>query len=125
MAAVALLDDGEAGQQHFLTGPEAIGYAQIASWLSAATGRPVEFVNLSDDAARQGMLESGTLDFLADFLVKLFQGLRSGVAARTTDTVARLTGRQPRGFAEFAREHARAFGAAESDAGERALPTGP
>ena len=34
----------------------------------------------------------------------------------TTDTVRELTGREPRSFGEFAREHAEAFGSAAAEA---------
>jgi hypothetical protein len=44
--------------------------------------------------------------------VNVFGMLRSGAAARVTDTVERLTGEPARPFADFAREHAAAFAAA-------------
>ena len=49
-------------------------------------------------------------DWMAEQLVILFGILRQGAAAQTTDTVRALTGREPRSFAEFARDHARLFG---------------
>ncbi len=44
------------------------------------------------------------------FLVRLFGALRAGAHAVTTDTVRAVTGSEPRGIAEFARDHAGAFG---------------
>jgi len=108
-AAVVLLDDGHDGQAYVLTGPQAITYADVAAYLSAATGRPVGFVNVPDEAARAGMLESGAPDWMADTLVVLFGELRRGIAAQTTDSVRILTGREPRGFAQFARDHRAIF----------------
>jgi uncharacterized protein YbjT (DUF2867 family) len=118
-AAVALTEDGHEGARYVLNGPSAITYEEVAAHLSEATGRPIEFVDLPDDVAHQAILEAGTPPAVADFLVRLFKALRQGLDETTSDTVRRLTGAEPRGFAEFARDYAAAFGAAE-----RALTSG-
>lgn len=110
-AAAALTEDGHAGNTYVLTGPEAITYRDVAEHLSAATGRTIDFVHLPDAAARQGLAQAGTPDYMVDFLIMLFGALRQGAAAQTTDTVRTLTGREPRTFAEFARHHAHLFAA--------------
>ncbi|HEU4424346.1 MAG TPA: SDR family oxidoreductase [Pilimelia sp.] len=107
--AVTLLDDGHDGRAYVLTGPEAITYAEVAAHLSEATGRPVIFVDVPDEAARAGLLESGAPDWFADTFVVLFGELRRGWAAQTTGDVRMLTGREPRGFADFARDHRAMF----------------
>jgi uncharacterized protein YbjT (DUF2867 family) len=111
VAAVALAEDGHEGRTYEPTGPAAITYDDIARDLSDATGHTIEFVDVSDEAARQGMLESGLPPEIAEFLVRLFAALRDGIVSQTTDTVRTLTGRDPAPFAEFARERAEAFGA--------------
>jgi uncharacterized protein YbjT (DUF2867 family) len=98
------------GETYMLSGPEAITYEQVAGYLSEATGRTIEFVDVPDEAARQALLDDGVPELVAEFIVQLFGALRDGIAAETTDTVRRLTGHEPRGFAEFAHEHAAAFG---------------
>ena len=105
VAAVALTEDGHEGQTYVLSGPEAITYADVA----AALG--VEFVDVPDDALRQGLTEAGMPDWLVSHLTQLFPLLREGLAEQTTDTVERLTGRHPRSFREFARDYAPAFAA--------------
>lgn len=110
VAAAILTGRGHDGQTYVLTGPEAITFEDVASWLSAATGRQVEFVNVPDEAARAGLVAAGMPDWFAENLVIVFEMLRKGAAERLTDTVERLIGRQPRSFAEFAREHAQFFG---------------
>jgi uncharacterized protein YbjT (DUF2867 family) len=112
-AAVTLTEDGHEGARYVLNGPRAITYEEVAAHLSEAIGRPIEFVDLPDDVAHQAMLEAGTPPAVADFLVRLFRALRQGLDEKTSDTVRRLTGAEPRGFAEFAREYAAAFGTAE------------
>jgi uncharacterized protein YbjT (DUF2867 family) len=110
VAAVALTEDGHDGQTYVLTGPEALGYHEVAAALSDTTGRRIEFVDVPEDAARQGMLEAGVPEFVADFLVRLFGALRAGAHAVPTDTVRAVTGGEPRSIADFARDHAGAFG---------------
>ena len=110
VAAVVLTEDGHDGQVHVLTGPEALGYDEVAAALSDATGRPIEFVDFPEKAARQGMLEAGVPEFVADFLVRLFGALRAGAHALPTDTVREMTGGNPRELKDFARERADAFG---------------
>jgi uncharacterized protein YbjT (DUF2867 family) len=108
-AVEALLGDGHEGQSYVLTGPRAVTYADVAADLSAVLGREVVYVNVPDEAARAAMLESGAPDWLADTFGVLFGELRRGIAAQTSDTVRTLTGREPRPFADFARDHRTVF----------------
>jgi hypothetical protein len=47
--------------------------------------------------------------FAAEQIVALFGILRQGAHEQITDTVRAMTGREPRTFAEFARDHAGLF----------------
>ena len=110
VAAVVLTTDiGHEGQTYELTGPEAITYEHIAEELSAATGRPIEFVDMPDEAARAGFVEAGMPDWLVEHLIRVFGIIRQGALKQTTDIVRALTRREPRTFAVFAREHAGLF----------------
>ncbi len=111
-AGAALTEDGHDGPAYTLTGPEAITFERVAEGLSAATGRHVQFVSVPDEAARQSMTEQGLPEFVAGQIVKVFGFLRRGMQASPTGMVQDLTGHEPRGFAEFARDHARLFGKA-------------
>jgi uncharacterized protein YbjT (DUF2867 family) len=110
VAAVALTEDGHDGLTYVLTGPEALTYDAIAAALSDATGRTIDFVDVPDEAARHGMLEAGMPEFVVEFLIRLFRAQQAGAHAVTTDTVQAVTGSEPRSFAQFARDHAEAFG---------------
>lgn len=105
VAAVMLDEDSHEGKTYELTGPEAITYQRIAEELSAATGRHIEFVDVPEEAARQSFVKAGMPDWLVEHLIGVFRLIREGVLEQTTDTVRALTGREPRRFAEFAREH--------------------
>jgi uncharacterized protein YbjT (DUF2867 family) len=108
-AAAAATGDEHAGRTYVLTGPEAIGYDEVAAELSAATGQHVRFVEVSDAQAREGIIQAGLPESVADTLVRIYRELRNGAAAGVTDAVHTLTGRPPRSFADFAREHASQF----------------
>jgi uncharacterized protein YbjT (DUF2867 family) len=108
--AAVLTTNGQAGQTHVLTGPEAISYAQVAEALSAATGRQVRFVDVPEEAAREGMVQAGMPDWLVQQFIGAFGLIRRGELEETTDTVRSLTGHKPRPFAEFAHNHAGLFG---------------
>ena len=108
-AASVLTSRGHDGRTYVLTGPEAITYERVAADLSALTGRAVRFVEVSDDVARQGILEAGIPDFVAEQLIRVYGQLRQGVAEQVTNTVEALTGRPPRSFVAFARDHAPLF----------------
>lgn len=110
VAAAALVDRGHAGRTYVVTGPEALTYDDIA--LSQATDCTIEFVDVPDEGARDGMLQAGMPEFVVDFLVRLFGALRAGAQAVPTDTVRAVTGGEPRGIAPFAREHWAMFGMA-------------
>ncbi|MBL7260044.1 NmrA family NAD(P)-binding protein [Paractinoplanes lichenicola] len=108
-AAAALTGDGHAGRTYTLTGPAAITYAQIADELSRAIGRTVAYVHVHDDQARAALIDDGLPPFLADAIVAIFRSQRAGSMAGTTADVLRLTGHEPRTFAQFARGHAAVF----------------
>jgi uncharacterized protein YbjT (DUF2867 family) len=51
VAAVALTEVGHEGETYVITGLESITYDQITGYLSEATGRTIELVDIPDEAA--------------------------------------------------------------------------
>jgi uncharacterized protein YbjT (DUF2867 family) len=109
VGAAVLTGDGHAGRDYTLTGAAAITYGQVAEALSAATGRPIAYVDVPPDAAREGLVQAGMPGWLVEHFDGAFERIRRGEFAQTTDTVRVLSGREPRAFAQFARDHAGAF----------------
>ena len=97
------------GRVHVLTGPAAIGYAEVAADLSAVLGRPVGYVDVPVAPARAALEQAGLPPFAAQRVLEVFEALRAGEQATTTDTVRALTGRSPGAFADFARRHVATF----------------
>jgi uncharacterized protein YbjT (DUF2867 family) len=108
-AAAVMTGPGHEGRTYFLTGPEAITYVQVARELSAATGSPIEFVDVPDEAAEQAMIQAGLPGFVAEAIVGIFAQARQGATERVTATIESLTGSPARDFGRFARDHAQLF----------------
>lgn len=108
-AVVTLLADGQAGRTYDLTGPEAITFEQVAAALSAATGRTVRSLDLTEEQARPRFEGAGLPDWLVAHLAGVFGLIRAGGCERTTDHVRALTGRPARDITGFARDFAAAF----------------
>ena len=109
VAAELLTSPGHQGASYTLTGPEALSAAEVAERLSAATGRQVSSVDLGADAFRQALAGAGMPGWMVDGVVEGNTMLAAGHGAAVTDEVARLTGRPPRTFAQFAADHRVAF----------------
>jgi uncharacterized protein YbjT (DUF2867 family) len=110
-AAVGVLTSGDeyAGQSVRLTGPESIGWADVARLLSDALGKEVSYVAVPHEAAAEAMLGMGMPEWVVAGYGELSEGFAEGYADTTTDGVERLAGHPPRSYAAFAREHRSAF----------------
>ena len=97
------------GRTYTLTGPEALTYAEMAAVLSDVLGRPVRYPAPSARAFRDRQRAAGVPDDFARTMGRIYAVARFGLAGRVTDDLARLLGRPPRTFAEFARDHADAW----------------
>lgn len=87
-----------------ITGPEALTYDEVAATLSDVTGREVTHRAVSADRLAERLTERGLPAEFARVLAALDDAVRGGAEDRVTDTVARLTGRAPRSFADYCRE---------------------
>ncbi|MGE7386185.1 NAD(P)H-binding protein [Streptomyces sp. NPDC004126] len=94
-----------------LTGPEALGYDDIAAILTRVTGKPVVHRSLSHAELRGRLAALMPAEF-ATMLADMDRAVAAGAEDRVTDSVPRLTGRPATGFrAVVERESARAAGA--------------
>jgi NTP pyrophosphatase (non-canonical NTP hydrolase) len=77
-----------------------------AAQLSAAFGRTIRFLDLPAQDARAALRVQGVPDWQIDQMVGSAQAFAAGEVAEVTDVVARLTGRPPHTFAQFAQAFA-------------------
>jgi uncharacterized protein YbjT (DUF2867 family) len=108
-AALALTGSGHEGKIYHLTGPEALTMTEVAERLSTATGRAVRYVNVSTAEHKAANLSRGMPPYLADGLVELYAERRNGKEATVYPDTAKLLGRRPVSFGEFAERNAAIF----------------
>lgn len=109
VAATVLTASGHAGRAYTLTGPEALSYQGVAEKLSRSLGRPVTYKNIPLEAMRERLLASGMPEWHVDVQVDFSTALGAGHASTVTDTVEAVTGKPPRTFEQFIREHVALF----------------
>lgn len=95
VAVKALITDQFIGKTYELTGGEALSYPEVAAKFTHLLGRPIQYVNLSDEASRGAMISAGIPDWYADGLIGLYDFYRQGKGAVITESVAQILGRQP------------------------------
>jgi len=99
VAVAALTEPGHGGEVYELSGPRALGFAEVAAILSEATGRSIAYQPVSHAAYAEELAAQGLPADFAD----LFALVLDGRNATPTDGVRRALGRPPRDFADYAR----------------------
>ncbi|MGX1504995.1 UNVERIFIED_CONTAM: uncharacterized protein YbjT (DUF2867 family) [Streptomyces graminofaciens] len=108
VAAVALTEDGHAGQEYVITGPQVLTLEDKVDALAAARGRKIRLVELSEQQAVEQWRAAGQPEDVIGFLLEAY-GNTPPVGRTVADTVEKVTGRPARTFAEWAQEHADTF----------------
>ena len=108
VAAQALRDDAYAGTELVVTGPEAVTQRRQIELIAEATGRPIRWEELSQDAAHAEMVGAGWDPTMAADLLDYYGSLVEAPEP-VTSTVADVTGVPARSFRQWAQDHADAF----------------
>ena len=106
VAVAALTEDGHAGQLYELTGPRLLTFAEAVEEISLASGREIRYVPISAEQFTSALSRDGVPPEAIELLTYLFTEVLDGRNARLTDGVRRALGREPRDFADYAREAA-------------------
>jgi uncharacterized protein YbjT (DUF2867 family) len=107
VAVRALCEDGHAGAEYVLTGPQSLSQVEQVSTIGRAIGRALRIEEISPDEARRellAILPAPVLNLLLDAW-----GAAAGQPAYVTSTVAEITGVPARTFLEWATDHAAEF----------------
>lgn len=107
VAVHALQDDGLAGSRPVLTGPDALTTAEQVQAIGETLNLPVRYEEIDARLAGEQALAQG---WPADLVEVLFDPDREFEPQRPTTAVERITGRPPRSFPDWVRDHADAFG---------------
>ena len=104
IAVKALIESNHQGKAYTLTGPEALTYDELASELSKVLGRSISHISLSPSDLKNGMLAEGMPEEIADQMLDLERYYREDQASGITNDIKEVTGRDPRRFAQYARD---------------------
>jgi len=108
VAAAALTEEGHAGQLYELTGPRLLTFEEAVGEIARAAGREIRYVQVSVEEYAAMLAEYEVPAEYVELLTYVFGEVLDGRNAHLTDGVRRALGREPRDFADYARETAAA-----------------
>jgi uncharacterized protein YbjT (DUF2867 family) len=106
VALAALTEDGHVGQIYESTGPRLLTFEEAVGEISRAAGREIRYVPVSVQEYSSMLVEHDVPAEFVSLLTYLFSDVLDGRNAHLTDDVRRELGREPRDFADYAREAA-------------------
>ena len=109
VAARVLTGGADQDRTYVLSGPEALGYRDVAARISAVFARQVDYTDLSADRAREQMLGSGLTPWQVEGTLEWFDWIRSGAAESVTTDVREVTGQDARPIEDWLDESRSAF----------------
>jgi uncharacterized protein YbjT (DUF2867 family) len=107
VAVRALCDDGHAGTEYVLTGPQSLSQFEQISTIGSVIGRSLRIEEMSPEVARQELIA-----FMPAFAVNMLLDAWAGAIgqpALVTSTVAEIAGAPARTFRDWAADHAADF----------------
>jgi uncharacterized protein YbjT (DUF2867 family) len=108
LAVRALCEDGHAGAEYVVTGPQSLTQAEQVHTIGRAIGRSLRVEEMSPDEARCELLPILGSSAVVNLLLNAWAAA-IGQPAFVTSTFAELTGVLPRTFLEWATDHAAEF----------------
>lgn len=107
IAVRALLEDGHAGAEYVLTGPQALTHAEQIATIGEVVGRPLLAQEITADEARRELLRIGPLPAV-NMLLSAWEAA-AGHPAWMTSTFTQITGAPAKSFHTWASDNAGAF----------------
>jgi uncharacterized protein YbjT (DUF2867 family) len=107
--AVAALTDPTLTDELELTGSRLLSVPEQVDILAGALGKPLRCIDISTEMMAEALTRAGAPARLASAVAESHQAVREGRIASVSDTVHAVTGRHPKSFEVWTREHAAAF----------------
>ena len=107
VAVRALLENGHAGAEYVLTGPESLTQFEQVSTIGRAIGRALSIEEMSPEEARREWAPTWPAPVVNMLLTSWHAAI--GQPACVTNSVAEVTGTPARTFSSWAGDHAQAF----------------
>lgn len=105
-ATAALSEPGHVGKAYTLTGAQALDHYEIASVISEATGTTIQYIPISEEAARKALEAAGLSAERATRLIGFYRLVREGFCEPVSSDIQTILGRRPTSFTQFARDNA-------------------
>lgn len=105
VATHALLCPDPPELEYYITGPQALSYAEVCSLAGKLTGRDIRHVSVDVEQRAAQIAASGVPIEFAAVLAGMDDAISRGSEDTVTDTVARITGRTARSVADFLAAH--------------------
>jgi uncharacterized protein YbjT (DUF2867 family) len=87
-----------------LTGQQALSYAEVAAIFSQVLGRPISYSDPAPPKFGLEMQKRGMKPEFINVMILIYNTNRFGLAARTTNEVKRILGREPLSVYDFVRD---------------------
>ncbi len=94
VAVKVLTEPGHEGKSYELSGPESLTIAEQVAKISAAIGKPLRYVAVTPEAAREGMAKAGMPEVFINAMLELAARVREGHGWDANETVEQLFGAQ-------------------------------
>ena len=107
VAVRALCEDGHAGAEYVLTGPQSLSQFEQVSTIGRLIGHSLRIEEISPDEARRELLTIGPLPAI-NMLLQAWDAAK-GQPAHVTSTVAEITGAPPKTFFDWVTDNASEF----------------
>jgi uncharacterized protein YbjT (DUF2867 family) len=104
------------GKTYELNGPEALTYAEVAEKISHASGRGIQYENISVEQQKRSMLDQRMPEWQVTALLDLQAYYTGGKGGEVDEVVANLLGRAPTTMDQFLAEFADSFAAQAGEA---------
>ena len=109
-----LTEERHQNRAYYLTGPEALSGAEIATILSSVTGKVIKYVDVPVETARASMQDAGMPSEVVEALLEHNHLAKLGYTARVSDAVEVITGQKATYFEAFAQSEKEAFAARDA-----------
>ncbi|MCW2569639.1 MAG: hypothetical protein JWN54_3736 [Mycobacterium sp.] len=109
VAAHVLTHDGHEDRTYVVTGPESLGYGDVAQRISAVFAREVEYADVPPQETRADLLAAGVDPWVVDGTLELYDWVRNGGTDTVTDEVQKATGQGARPIQDWLGELRGAF----------------
>ena len=101
VAVHSLTTFGHEGKVYNLTGPTPVSGAEIAAMISEATGKKINYVDMSEQSYRTRMLECGLDEHGIDQMLIIYRDMKEGWLAHVSEDFEKVMDRKGRLFSEF------------------------